>query len=55
MMDDEFVERCNKAIVQLAELVNAFSQESDKQRIKGKIEGVKLALDYYLQMRKEEA
>lgn len=47
-MSDEFVERCEKAIKTL-EMLELGSSEANSKRLRGKIEGVKLALSFYLE------
>jgi hypothetical protein len=55
--NDEFIYRCDKAIAELEKLYVEYPSESfssdESTRIKGKIQGVKLAKQYYQELKRD--
>jgi len=55
-LENEFLQKCNKAIESLVFLQEKYEREDDDQteakRLKAKVEGIKLAKDYYLEFKK---
>lgn len=52
LMEEEFTGRCQRAIQELIEIRDRYnlpSHQAEFMRLKGKVEGVKLALEYYQQ------
>jgi len=56
-MNDEFTRRCENAIKDLEDLKVPYIKNKnfmEAARINGKIEGVKLALDYYIRIQQDK-
>ena len=56
-MNDEFTRRCEKAVKDLEYLKVPYIKNKnfmEVARINGKIEGVKLALDYYIRIQQDK-
>jgi len=56
-MNDEFTRRCENAIKDLEDLKVPYTKNKnfmEVARLNGKIEGVKLALDYYIRIQQNK-
>ena len=56
-MNDEFTRRCEKAVKDLEDLKAPYTKNKnfmEVARLNGKIEGVKLALDYYIRIQQHK-
>jgi len=56
-MNDEFTKRCENAVKDLEDLKVPYTKNKnfmEVARLNGKIEGVKLALDYYIRIQQHK-